>query len=46
MRRKSKFDTRIDIRMTKEQFERLLDKADQENITPNQVVRNLIDEIE
>lgn len=43
MKRKSKFDTRIDIRMTKDQFERLIKEADKQNVTPNQLIRNMIE---
>ncbi len=45
MRRKSKFDKRIDIRMTKEQEVKLVEHADEQNITPNQLIRNLIDQM-
>lgn len=46
MRRKSKFSARIDVRMTDEQMDKLIDVADDLNITPNQLIRNLIDDIE
>lgn len=45
MRRKSKFKARIDIRMTDEQMDKIVDKADKLNITPNQLIRNLIDQM-
>lgn len=43
MKRKSKFEERIDIRMTKDQMNRLIKEADNQNITPNQLIRNMIE---
>lgn len=45
MRRKSKFNKRIDIRMTEAQEKKLVEKADERNITPPQLIRNLIDSL-
>lgn len=45
MKRKTKFDVRIDTRMTERQLEKLLKEADKRQITPNQLIRTMIDDL-
>lgn len=45
MKRKTKFDVRIDTRMTEKQLEKLLREADKRQITLNQLIRNMIDNL-
>lgn len=45
MKRKTKFTSRIDVRMTEEQMNKLIDASDKRSITPVQLLRNLIDNL-
>ena len=45
MQRKTRYDKRIDTRMTGEQLKKLTKEADKKGITLNQQIRNMIDEL-
>lgn len=45
MKRKTRFDERIDTRMTADQLNKLIKEADRKGITVNQLIRNMIDKL-